>query len=40
MVAAFCERLGESYSHLHLLTSGLVQRVYRGVRQEVRGRSG
>jgi len=37
MVATFCERLGEGFYHLHMLTDGLVNRVFRGVRQEVRG---
>jgi hypothetical protein len=40
MVATFCERLGESFFHLHLLTEGLVNRVFRGVRQEVGGGCG
>lgn len=40
MVSTFCERLGEGFHHLHTLTDGLVNRVFRGVRQEVRECSG
>lgn len=37
MVATFCERLGDGFHHLHVLADGLVNRVFRGVRQEVSG---